>query len=68
MAGPAMLAVRHAVERALADIEPGQRVLVACSGGPDSLALAAATAWVCARTQVAAGAVIVDHGLQEGSA
>lgn len=68
MAGPAMLAVRHAVERALADIEPGQRVLVACSGGPDSLALAAAAAWVCARAQVHAGAVIVDHGLQEGSA
>ena len=68
MAGQAMLAVRQAVEQALVDVEPGQRVVVACSGGPDSLALAAATAWVCARTQVAAGAVIVDHGLQQGSA
>ena len=68
MAGAAMLAVRQAVERALADVEPGQRVLVACSGGPDSLALSAATAWVCARAQLTAGAVIVDHGLQQDSA
>lgn len=68
MAGTAMLAVRQAVAHALADVEPGQRVLVACSGGPDSLALAAATAWVCSRAQVLAGAVIVDHGLQQESA
>jgi tRNA(Ile)-lysidine synthase len=40
-------------------------VLVALSGGPDSLALAAATAFEVAGR---AGAVIVDHGLQEGSA
>ena len=39
-------------------------VLVALSGGPDSLALAAATAFEAAGH---AGAVIVDHGLQEGS-
>ena len=40
-------------------------VLVALSGGPDSLALAAATAFEAAGH---AGAVIVDHGLQAGSA
>ena len=40
-------------------------MLVALSGGPDSLALAAATAFEAAGR---AGAVIVDHGLQEGSA
>jgi len=39
-------------------------VLVALSGGPDSLALAAATAL----ESVTAGAVIVDHALQDGSA
>ncbi len=39
-------------------------MLVALSGGPDSLALAAATAFEAKR----AGAVIVDHGLQVGSA
>jgi tRNA(Ile)-lysidine synthase len=44
------------------------RVLVALSGGPDSLALAAATAFEAARAGIRAGAVIVDHGLQEGSA
>jgi tRNA(Ile)-lysidine synthase len=43
-------------------------VLAACSGGPDSLALAAALAFVAPRAGLRAGAVTVDHGLQEGSA
>ena len=43
-------------------------MLVALSGGPDSLALAAATAFEASRRDVQAGAVIVDHGLQQGSA
>ncbi|BDZ48815.1 tRNA(Ile)-lysidine synthase [Frondihabitans sucicola] len=43
-------------------------VLVALSGGPDSLALAAAVAFEAPRAGVRAGAVVVDHGLQEGSA
>ena len=43
-------------------------MLVACSGGPDSLALAAATAFVAPRLGLRAGAVVVDHGLQDGSA
>lgn len=43
-------------------------VLVGLSGGADSLALAAATAFEAPRTGFRAGAVIVDHGLQEGSA
>ena len=42
-------------------------VLVALSGGPDSLALAAATAFEAARAGIRAGAVIVDHGIQSGS-
>ncbi len=42
-------------------------VLVACSGGTDSLALAAATAFEAGRLGVDAGAIIVDHGLQDGS-
>jgi tRNA(Ile)-lysidine synthase len=42
-------------------------VLVALSGGPDSLALAAATAFEAPRAGIRAGAVIVDHGLQRGS-
>ena len=44
------------------------RVLVALSGGTDSLALAAATAFEAKRVGIRAGAVIVDHALQPGSA
>lgn len=43
-------------------------VLVACSGGADSLALAATTAFVAARLGLRAGAVVVDHAMQAGSA
>jgi tRNA(Ile)-lysidine synthase len=43
-------------------------VLVALSGGPDSLALAAAVAFEAPRAGLRAGAVVIDHGLQEGSA
>jgi len=46
----------------------GVLVLVALSGGPDSLALAAATAFEAPRAGMRAGAVIVDHGLQRASA
>lgn len=42
-------------------------VLVACSGGRDSMALAAVSRIVCTSMGVRCGAVIVDHGLQEGS-
>src|SRR5690242_14065809 len=42
-------------------------VLVGLSGGADSLALAAATAFEAPRNGFRAGAVIVDHGLQPGS-
>ena len=61
------LAPQQASPRSVALLR-GQRVLVACSGGADSLALAAATAFVAPRLGVAAGLVTVDHGLQEGSA
>ena len=60
--------VRHAVRRCLIGLPGGAVVLVACSGGPDSLALAAATAFVAPRLGLTAGLVTVDHGLQEGSA
>ncbi|MFF3065383.1 tRNA lysidine(34) synthetase TilS [Oerskovia sp. NPDC057915] len=53
---------------AVRDLVPGSLVLVACSGGADSLALAAATAFVASRDGLRAGAVVVDHGLQHGSA
>jgi tRNA(Ile)-lysidine synthase len=60
--------VRAAVRRDLAQLPPQSLVLVACSGGPDSLALAVATAFVAPRLGLRAGAVLVDHGLQPGSA
>lgn len=41
---------------------------MACSGGPDSMALASATAFVAPRLGLTAGLVTVDHGLQSGSA
>ncbi|HJQ02851.1 MAG TPA: tRNA lysidine(34) synthetase TilS [Jatrophihabitans sp.] len=65
---PAVAAVRSAVRRALAEYPTDRPALVACSGGPDSMALAAALAFVAARTGRPAGLVTVDHGLQSGSA
>ena len=65
---PAVAAVRSAVRASLTGFAPGDLVLAACSGGPDSLALAAALAFVAPRAGLRAGAVTVDHGLQDGSA
>lgn len=67
---PAIADLRRAVRVALdeAFLPPGSLVLVALSGGADSLALAAATAFSAQRAGLRAGAVIVDHGLQQGSA
>jgi tRNA(Ile)-lysidine synthase len=63
-------AVRNAVRQCLraADLKQDALVIVACSGGPDSLALAAATAFVAPRLGLRAGLVTVDHRLQAGSA
>jgi tRNA(Ile)-lysidine synthase len=65
---PVVASARRAVRAALADVPQGGLVLVACSGGADSTALAAATAFVAPRLGLRAGAVVVDHGLQAGSA
>lgn len=42
-------------------------VLVACSGGADSMALASALAFEAPKLSVRAGGITVDHGLQDGS-
>ncbi|WP_431984812.1 tRNA lysidine(34) synthetase TilS [Streptomyces qinglanensis] len=47
---------------------PPPLVLVACSGGADSMALASALAFEAPRLGLRAGGVTVDHGLQPGSA
>ena len=64
---PAVASVRRAARASLTDLPAGSLVLVACSGGPDSLALAAAFAAEAPRAGLRAGAVVVDHGLQDGS-
>ena len=70
MPGPdaATAAIRRAVRGCLAGLPAGDLVLVACSGGADSLALAAATAFEAPGLALRAGAVVVDHGIQSGSA
>ena len=64
---PSVAAVRHAVRRGLADLDPGARLLVACSGGADSLALASATVFEGRDQGWYVVGATVDHGLQEGS-
>ena len=64
---PAVAEVRSAVRRCLGEFAGGDLVLAACSGGPDSLALAAALAHEGPRCGLRAGGVTVDHGLQPGS-
>ncbi|NUR06200.1 MAG: tRNA lysidine(34) synthetase TilS [Nocardioidaceae bacterium] len=64
---PSVAAVRLAVRRGLADVGD-HPVLVACSGGADSLALLAATVFEARGNPWYVVGVTVDHGLQEGSA
>jgi len=65
---PAVADVRLAVRRALGALADGSTVVVGLSGGADSLALAAAVAFEAPKLGIDAVALIVDHGLQEGSA
>jgi tRNA(Ile)-lysidine synthase len=64
--GPASLAVVQAIDSALDQTD--RALLVACSGGPDSLALAAGAWRVAGRRGLPAAAIVVDHGLQPDSA
>lgn len=67
---PAIADVRRAVRDAwdLAGVEQGDRIQIACSGGADSLALVGAAAFEAQRAGIELQVVIVDHGLQAGSA
>lgn len=65
---PAVAEIRLAVRVALADLDDGASVIVALSGGADSLALAAATAFEARPRGMRVISVTIDHGLQSGSA
>ena len=52
---------------ALAELPEGATVIVALSGGADSLALAAAVGFEAPKLGLRAASLTVDHGLQEGS-
>jgi tRNA(Ile)-lysidine synthase len=74
---PSVAAVRVAVRRTLAalvveqpggTLPPDAAVLVACSGGADSLALLSATVFEGHKLGLRVIGVTVDHGLQEESA
>ena len=64
--GPATLAAVQAVDAALN--QQDVQLVTACSGGADSLALAFAARYVASRRDLKYAAVIIDHGLQQGSA
>ncbi|HEY3464888.1 MAG TPA: tRNA lysidine(34) synthetase TilS [Amycolatopsis sp.] len=68
MTGQAVAAVRRAVRAFLETIEAPPELCVAVSGGADSLALAEATAYVGHHRGHRVRALVVDHGLQDGSA
>lgn len=68
MLDPAVAAVRLAVREALEPLAgSGASVVVALSGGADSLALAAAAVHEAPKLGLTPVSVTVDHGLQEGS-
>ncbi|MEN9687495.1 MAG: hypothetical protein RL381_507 [Actinomycetota bacterium] len=63
----ATVAIRNAVKAQLARLEAGDKVLVAVSGGADSLALAWATLIESEQFAVTPIAITIDHQLQSGS-
>jgi tRNA(Ile)-lysidine synthase len=58
---------RRAARNALAHFEPGDRILLAVSGGADSLLLAAATNLEASKVGIQLNALVVDHQLQKDS-
>lgn len=64
---PEVMALRKALHASLEGIGADETVIVACSGGPDSLALAATLAWAAPRHHLVVHAIVIDHGLQAGS-
>jgi tRNA(Ile)-lysidine synthase len=66
---PAQGEIRHAVREVLAShTKPGQKLLIAVSGGADSLALVSAALFEAKKLQLRVATVTIDHGLQKASA
>jgi tRNA(Ile)-lysidine synthase len=65
---PAIASCRRGVREVLSRLEPGDAVVVACSGGADSLALASASVFEGHKLGLRVVGATVDHGLQPGSA
>ncbi|MDP3952357.1 tRNA lysidine(34) synthetase TilS [Microbacterium sp.] len=65
---PAIAEIRLAVRTALVSLPEGSTLIVALSGGADSLALAAATAFEARARGMQVVSATIDHGLQNGSA
>jgi tRNA(Ile)-lysidine synthetase, N-terminal domain len=66
---PAQGLIRHAVRQVLvANTRSGQKLLIAVSGGADSLALAAATEFEAKKLNLKIAAAVIDHSLQPNSA
>ena len=64
---PAVSKARNLIADNMADLGPGSSVVAAVSGGADSLALAAALAFVARKEGWLAKAIVIDHQLQEDS-
>lgn len=67
VASSAMVEIRNAVRAQLSDCSPGDVLIVACSGGADSLALAYALSKEARKLALKVVAVTIDHQLQPNS-
>ena len=62
-----MVAIRSALRSELEKVESGEKIIVACSGGADSLALSFALSAEAKKRAIQLIAVTVDHQLQSDS-
>ena len=63
----AMVKIRSAVRSELSECSAGDTIIVACSGGADSLAMSFAIAREAKKLAIQVVGITIDHQLQEGS-